>query len=99
MIRITNPTGRKTECRTVTINGVTLCFSYETLVGFIDRDGTRHRVTNQWGTTTARHIKECGLDFDQKDCVEWGGSDRLHWFDNDALEQAALKAICEAPQG
>ena len=89
MISITNPTGRKTECRTVTINGVTLCFSYETLIGFIDSDGTRHRVANSWGPTTGRHFNECGLrpghDVDFK-----------HWhYEHDKLQRLAMDAIAK----
>ena len=93
MIQIKNPTGRKTECRTVTINGVTLCFSYETLIGFIDRDGARHTVANSWGPPPGRPINECGLRLTEADLVEGGGRAHCHLFDNDKLQRLALEAI------
>ena len=70
MISITNETGRNTDCRTVTIGTVALCFSYETLIGakLYRTPGsvatgvpTSFRVSNSWGPTTGRHFNECGL--------------------------------------
>jgi hypothetical protein len=41
----------------VTIEGLTLYFSYETIVGF-DDDVTSACVENQWGRTTAKLLNE-----------------------------------------
>ena len=60
-MRLSNPTGRKTECRRLQIGGAVLFFSYETLIGCTAWDGSLCRRANEWGPTTGRHFSECGL--------------------------------------
>lgn len=62
MTKITNPTGRKTQAHTVTLdNGILMYFSYETLIAVHDpNQGFKARLPNRWGPTTGRHFKELG---------------------------------------
>lgn len=65
-MRLTNPTGRKTEARALHTNIGTYYFSYQTLIAFRSNLGvTKVRLENVWGPTTGRHINEMGLrEFD-----------------------------------
>ena len=44
----------------VSIKGVTLYFSYETIVGFIGKKGTVISE-NLWGPTTGKHLNRIGI--------------------------------------
>lgn len=64
MAMLTNPTNRRTEARRVTLRGIQLYFSYETLIavsGFAGGEYKRMRLDNCWGPTTGRHINDMGL--------------------------------------
>ena len=64
MTRLTNPTDRRTEARVARYRGVTMYFSYETLIavsGAMDGHYLCFRRENVWGPTTGRHIHEMGL--------------------------------------
>lgn len=60
-VSLTNPTGRNTECRALHLGGVTLFFSYSTLIGYETVSGGHARIVNEWGPTSGRHFNECGL--------------------------------------
>lgn len=52
----------------INIDGLTLYFSYETLIGIrVPMEGT-YRVSNSWGPTTGRHFNELCLK--DATCVE-----------------------------
>jgi len=60
-IMLNNPTGRSTEARVLRLGpGLTLYFSYSTLIGVSGPLGAV-RCTNTWGPTTGRHMNEMGL--------------------------------------
>jgi hypothetical protein len=62
-VQITNPTGRKTEARVVTIGSNEYFFSYETCIAFRGVSGGREysiRLPNSWGPTTGKHFNEMG---------------------------------------
>lgn len=54
-----------TNCQMVSVNGVSVVFSYGTQVLSIDRDGKLHRLWSGWSVTTQKHINKvlslCGL--------------------------------------
>ena len=60
-MKLSNPTGRSTECRRLQVGSAVLFFSYETLIGCRAWDGSYYRRANEWGPTTGRHFNECGL--------------------------------------
>lgn len=63
MISLTNPTGRKTEARVVTVGPAKLFFSYETCVGF-EVEGKKYRSYHGSSTaTTRRHMREFDLNY------------------------------------
>lgn len=64
-MKLSNPTGRKTEARVLTIGEHELFFSYETLIAYRGpRAPEGVRATNVWGRTTARHMRLlCTLGF------------------------------------
>lgn len=78
-MRITNPTNRNTEARIVKIVGISLYFSYETLVGVRGHNGLR-RVSESYSRTTRKHMKEMNI---------WGALE----IDNNALKRYAETSI------
>lgn len=64
MIRLTNPTGRKTPAHIVTIGQKEYFFSYQTCIAFRGPDQNGNivglRIANSWGPTTGRHFNELG---------------------------------------
>ncbi len=59
-MKLYNPAGKAAQCRALEVDGRTLYFSYETLIG-AEVDGKKYRRANEWGPTTGRHINRCGL--------------------------------------
>ena len=68
-MRLTTPAGKAAQCRALEVEGCTLYFSYETLIGVEVlgdtptpvADAVKYRRANEWGPTTGRHINACGL--------------------------------------
>lgn len=59
-MRLSNPTNRNTQAHIVNIAGITLYFSYETLIGVRGPNGIR-RDKESYSNTTRRHMKEMGI--------------------------------------
>ena len=59
-MRLSNPTNRNTQARTVNVAGITLYFSYETLVGVRGPNGIRRDEEN-YSNTTRKHMREMGI--------------------------------------
>lgn len=60
-VSISNYSGRNTESYKVTINDLSLWFSYRTVVAF--RFGGQFYIReNDWSTTTGRHLNEIDSD-------------------------------------
>lgn len=69
------------------VNGVRVWFSYETPIAVQDRDGSTYVRTNQWGTTTGKHLNRMdGGDTDAK----------AHRLDTEEFE-AILNALTTKP--
>lgn len=66
-ISLTNPTGRKTEARIVTLDNKEFFFSYRTCIGVrgcFEGKHIKQRLENT-GPTTGRHMNELGIrDFE-----------------------------------
>ena len=86
-MRLINPTGRNTQAHAVMIEGVRLCFSYETLVGVMSR-GHLAKRENIWGPTTGRHMSEFGLG----DHVVTLEPDELETFARTEIHRATMEA-------
>jgi hypothetical protein len=59
-MKLTNPTGRKTDARVLTFGQHAFYFSYEMCIGYSGPLGNVRRE-NVWAQTTGRHINEMGL--------------------------------------
>lgn len=60
-MHLCNPTGRNTDAREVRIGGVSLFFSYQTLIAVYTRDGG-YRSDLQYSRTTSKHYREMDVD-------------------------------------
>ncbi len=57
-IELTHTSTRKATV--ITLGELSLCFSYQTLIG-CSYDGLTYRVPNIWGPTSGRHFNQLGL--------------------------------------
>ncbi len=53
--------GTNNKCHEVKIGGITLWFSYETIVAYEDEEGNLLVSENYWSNTTGRHLNAIAL--------------------------------------
>lgn len=73
----------------IRVLGVTLCFSYDTLIG-VFYNGEGKRRSNEWGPTTGKHINAMGLK-QYKEVTET----ELEEFMQQSIRDAALQSLAD----